>query len=89
MSAEGGPDCTQDLCAFEFFLDVSGRKPHGVRNRMIERVGWKRLGANRMFKFSDVGKKDFNAMLRRSFACCNNHLVHPLLSRLSASALRM
>lgn len=33
---------------------------------MIECVGWKRLEANRMFSFCDVGKKDFNAILRRS-----------------------
>lgn len=34
---------------------------------MIECRGWKRLEANRMFKFQQVGKKDFNAILRRSF----------------------
>ena len=33
---------------------------------MIQCVGWKRLEANRMFKFQDVSKKDFNAVLRRS-----------------------
>ncbi len=33
---------------------------------MIECRGWKRLEANRMFKFQDVSKKDFNAILRRS-----------------------
>ena len=45
---------------------ISGRKPYGLRTRMIECRGWKRLEANRMFKFQDVSKKDFNAILRRS-----------------------
>lgn len=34
---------------------------------MIHCVGWKRLEANRMFQFQGVSKKDFNAVLRRSF----------------------
>jgi len=27
---------------------ISGRKPYGLRTRMIERRGWKRLEANRV-----------------------------------------
>lgn len=46
---------------------ISGRKPYGLRTRMIECRGWKRLEANRMFEFMQVSKKDFNAILRRSF----------------------
>eukprot|EP00435_Cladocopium_sp_Y103_P028911 s785_g7.t1 len=46
---------------------ISGRKPYGLRTRMIETRGWKRLEANRMFQFQQVSKKDFNAILRRSF----------------------
>ena len=45
---------------------ISGRKPYGLRTRMIERKGWKRLEANRMFEFQQVSKKDFNAIFRRS-----------------------
>lgn len=45
---------------------ISGRKPYGLRTRMIECIGWKRLEANRMFQFMQVSKKDFNAILRRS-----------------------
>ena len=45
---------------------IAGRKPYGFRTRMIHCVGWKRLEANRMFRFADVGKKDFNAIMRRS-----------------------
>ena len=46
---------------------ISGRKPYGLRTRMIECRGWKRLEANRMFEFMQVSKKDFNVILRRSF----------------------
>lgn len=46
---------------------ISGRKPYGLRTRMIETRGWKRLEANRMFEFQQVSPKDFNAILRRSF----------------------
>ena len=45
---------------------ISGRKPYGLRTRMIQCVGWKRLEANRMFEFMQVSKKDFNTILRRS-----------------------
>ena len=45
---------------------ISGRKPYGLRTRMIECRGWKRLEANRMFDFQQVSKKDFNAIFRRS-----------------------
>lgn len=45
---------------------ISGRKPYGLRTRMIECRGWKRLEANRMFQFQEVSNKDFNAILRRS-----------------------
>ncbi|CAJ1439678.1 unnamed protein product, partial [Effrenium voratum] len=45
---------------------IAGRKPYGFKTRMINCVGWKRLEANRMFPFADVGRKDFNAILRRS-----------------------
>ena len=45
---------------------IAGRKPYGFRTRMIHCVGWKRLEANRMFKFAEVGTRDFNSILRRS-----------------------
>ncbi|CAE7501083.1 unnamed protein product, partial [Symbiodinium necroappetens] len=45
---------------------ISGRKPYGLRTRMIECIGWKRLEANRLFQFLNVSKRDFNAILRRS-----------------------
>ena len=41
---------------------ISGRKPYGLRTRMIECRGWKRLEANRTFEFQQVSKKDFNAI---------------------------
>ena len=46
---------------------IAGRKPYGFCTKMIYTRGWKRLEANRMFRFSDVGKRDFNAILRRGF----------------------
>ena len=46
---------------------ISGRKPYGLLTRLIHCVGWKRLEANRVFQLQGVSKKDFNAVLRRSF----------------------
>ena len=45
---------------------ISGRKPYGFKTRMIHCIGWKRLEANRMFSFTQVDKKKFNAIMRRS-----------------------
>ena len=45
---------------------IAGRKPYGFSTKMIHCVGWKRLEANRMFTFEDVGKRNFNAILRRA-----------------------
>ncbi|CAE7603156.1 unnamed protein product [Symbiodinium natans] len=45
---------------------ITGRKPYGLRTRMIECKGWKRLEANRLFQFLNVTPRDFNAILRRA-----------------------
>ena len=44
---------------------IAGRKPFGFRTRMIRCIAWKRLEANSMFSFADVGTRDLNSAFRR------------------------
>ncbi len=46
---------------------IAGRKPYGIRTRMLEVVGWKRLEANRLIQFAGVSERNFQSIYRRSF----------------------
>ena len=47
---------------------VAARRPYGHETLMLRIVGWKRLEANRHLSFTGVTEKNFNSILRRSFA---------------------
>ncbi len=46
---------------------IAGRKPYGIRTRMLEVVGWKRLEANKLIRFVGVSERNFQSIYRRSF----------------------
>lgn len=72
LTAQEAPETTkrmrEDLYKKTMSADgMAGRRPYGYVTRMVELIGWKRMGVNRLMQFKGVSEQNFASILRRSF----------------------